>query len=182
MAIKTYLFLCSLICASALSAQHPPSPDFLAALDAAQIDYFEPVEQQFRSIRNTANDFFPYEWAIRKKKSKLEIRYTILPSESNALDDIPHLKCLTTASHLASNEEHSVLSVHHFPPKQLREVYRADWGGIVYFQPKTAFSTRDHCKMLALYAEGKGMALIFFLFDDPEENLDISWANLRFRR
>ncbi|MEL6635895.1 MAG: hypothetical protein AAFW73_17145 [Bacteroidota bacterium] len=163
------------------TAQAPLPAAFVQQLDAAQIEYFEPVEQQFRPLRALQNAFFPCDHALRKKKSRLEIRYRILPNDGSPLSALPQLRCLTTATHLASNGAHSTLAVHSIPADQVQEQYRADWGGIVFFQPKTAFSTRQHCKLLALYAEDKGLALIFFLFDQADEAPGDDWTNLRFR-
>ncbi len=180
--LRFLFLLCFLGSAKLANAQAALPISFIHSLEAAQIDYFEPVERQFRRLRNTRNPFFTYDHALRKRKSKLEIRYAIIPSGQSPLSDLPHLKCLTTATHLATNEANSSLAVHSIPADQLQEQYQADWGGIVYFKPKTAFSTRQHCKLIALYAEDKGMALIFFLFDDPSEELENDWANLRFRQ
>ena len=163
-----------------LFSQVDLSGEFLQTLEAAQIDFLEPVEQQFKTIRTRSNPLLTCDLSIRKRKSQLEIRYAILPYSDTALDDIPHVKCLTTAMHLASNSENSQLAVHSLEDLPLRQQYNADWGGMVYFQPKRGFSNKRYCKMLALYAEGKGMALVFFLFDDTEDDPG-DWAYLQFK-
>ena len=64
--------------------------------------------------------------------------------------------------------------------QQLQEEFNADWGAIAFFQPKKEFSTKEHCKMVAIHAEGKGNVYIFYLFDDPQTDLEELFATLRF--
>ena len=59
--------------------------------------------------------------------------------------------------------------------------FNADWGQVIFFQPKSVFSHKAHCKMLALYKEGKGMAFVFFLFDKGTLELDRRFLALRFK-
>ena len=51
---------------------------------------------------------------------------------------------------------------------------------IAFFSPKDLFSEKEHCKMISLYKEGKGMTYIFFLFDEITEEVDMQKYCLKY--
>ena len=80
----------------------------------------------------------------------------------------------------ADLEDEEARMVLHEMSKEDLESYQADWGAIVFFQPKRIFSDEDHCKMLALYREGKGIVYIFYLFNKASEEVDLQKNCLSF--
>ncbi|MEM9823942.1 MAG: hypothetical protein AAF985_22850, partial [Bacteroidota bacterium] len=51
----------------------------------------------------------------------------------------------------------------------------------VFFQPKASFSRKQHCKMVAIYKEGKANIFVFYLFDDLSVDLNREQLqNIRF--
>ncbi len=107
----------------------------------------------------------------------MEIRFVLSEVDSTFQ---PHVMATSLLTHLASNEEEYAVSVLSLSEKELQDHYHADWGLEVYFRPKRGFSDKLHCKMLALYAADQGMAYVFFLFDDPDEELERQQYILQF--
>ena len=93
---------------------------------------------------------------------------------------MPHIYFATKAINIARNTDETVLSIHSMKTTQLKEDFNADWGAIAFFKPKLEFSDKQHCKMVAVHAEGKGNIYIFYLFDDPEIDLEELYSNVRF--
>lgn len=164
-----------------VQAQDQLPASFQALLDQGQLDFLTPTEQQFKIKSAKPNAFFSTDLLLQKKESGLEVRYAILPSSEHPFDPFPHLKSLTTATHLASNSEQSLLAIHNIDDQILQTVFKADWGGIIYFEPKAQFSKKRYCKMLSLFKEGKATVFLFFLFDDPEEVPEYGTIGLQFK-
>ncbi len=180
--IVCLLLLCCL-CTVVAKGQVECPADFKRLLQGAQIDFFEPVEGAYKGIALPRHHFQPCDFAIRSRKEQLEIRYLIVPFQneaSNPVAQAPHVHCMRLVSHLASNDEQAVITILSIDEAELRETFNADWGKLFFFQPKPGFSERSHCKLLALHAEGKGTALVFFLFDQPSKELDNRHVALRF--
>ena len=82
------------------------------------------------------------------------------------------MRCFNKANSVATNDEDARIAYHEMP-KEEREKYQADWGATFFFQPKDIFSKKKDCKLITLYAEGKGIAMIFYLFDEASEEIDL---------
>ncbi len=173
------IFGISLQCSAAQSLDFAR---FQAILQAAQLDYVAPLENAYRPVAVAPNEFHTYEYAIQSTSRDIEIRYSIKQFTEVAApaNEVPHLTCLAIANTLADNTIDQAIAVHGIPKKELIEKYNADWGAIVYFQPKTQFSDKTHCKMLTLFADGKAAVYIFFLFDEPSDELKHQMYTLRF--
>jgi hypothetical protein len=159
------------------------SKDFIKKLEQTQIDLFTPTEGKYKSRRPSKNDYQKIDHQIFSKKENLEIRYAILPfDEKDQRTQVPHIDFMRVVTSTATNEnEEALISVHQIGETELKEHFNANWGNIAYFQPKIRFSDRKHCRLLGLYAEGKGMVYVFFLFDEPSQYLDNRLQALRFK-
>ncbi len=180
--IGIFIF-CSLF-AHLLAAQIDYTPRFTRLLEAAQLEFYEPLENNYKdvSVWKDAAQYQSYDFAIRSRRNQLEIRYLIQPyNEQNQLFTAPQVEAVRLAMHLATNEEESIISGLSMDEGELKSDFNADWGKVFIFQPKKNFSNRTHCKMLALYTEGKGMAFVFFLFDQPSQEVENRFVALRFR-
>ena len=177
---KLLIFLCC-IGVYSVGAQNLVVENFQQLLLQAKLNYIAPLEQSYKVIPVEKNDFHVYEYAIRSKSKDLEIRYSIESiEEDKQTSDIPHIKCFSLVNTLADNQQDQAIAVHNISAKDLSEKYNADWGAIIYFRPKSAFSTKSHCKMLSLFAEGKADVYIFYLFDEPSKEVDQQQYTLRF--
>ena len=163
-------------------AQIKMNTDFEAILKEAQISFNEPTENLYKTKKGYKNPIYNCNFAIKAKKSDLEIRYAfnqINPQESQ--NTFPHIISMNTANHIASNHENSEIVVQSITDEDLKKNFKADWACVFYFTPKTSFSNKRNCKMLALYKEGKGLVYTFFLFNKPSIELDHQFYSLSFK-
>ena len=157
------------------------SEGFNQLLIDAQMEFVYPLEAGYKDIPVYRNGFQRYDYAIRSRKEKLEIRYIIVPyEEHNPKTHFPQVGSMRMLTNLASNNQDLLVTGLDIEAEQLKEEFNADWGKVFFFQPKAGFSRKLHCKMLALHKEGKGTAYVFFLFDDPGRALDHRFLALRY--
>lgn len=169
--ILLFFLLCSPTNSWGQEINLPPS--FQAKLDAVQLQFVEPQDDEFRGVRIDSTHTMPYDYAYKVKKKKLEIRYYILPFKNpdSPFNSIPQMHLMRYLTNIATNEESAMTAVHSISDSELIDAYAADWGIIATFPPKISFSSYPHCKLLSLYKTDRGMAFVYFLFKDP--NLDI---------
>ncbi len=159
-----------------------PAP-FLELLQKTGIEFYEPLEAGYKDIEPWPNPYQPCNFAIRSRKEDLQIRYLIEPWKDNdPISANPHVAIFRTLSNLATNADEALISAIQPTSADLHKDFNADWGMVYFFQPKKGFSDKPFCRMVALYKEGKGMAYIFYLFDNPaNEALDRRYMALRFQ-
>lgn len=173
----------SLICPAPLPAQKLDLPDtFLQKLETAGIELAIPLDSDYRDVSVRRDAHLRYDFAMRSHREDLEIRFLLIPyDERQPATAMPHIQATRAASTAATNDEEAIMTVLSVDDRLLAQCH-ADWGMIYLFTPKIGFSDKRLGKMLALYREGQGTALIFFLFDDPGNTAaDEREVALRFR-
>lgn len=156
---------------------------FEAKLNSLQVDFFAPLEAAYKDVPvvKSAEKFQAYDFAIRSRKEKLEIRYLVSPLADNDLAFLPpSANFMRILTHLASNDEEHLIAVHSMSNDALKN-FGAEWGKEAVFTPKAVFSDKKHCKLLMLYKEGRGNIYLFFLFDEASEALDNRYYALKFK-
>ena len=143
------------------------------------LEFLAPLENSYKKIKASESIIVDFDFEIKAKKGDLKIGFALFPEGKNALT-FPHIKVSNMAFSAATNQDQEARLVLHEMSKEDLESYHADWGAIVFFQPKKIFSDKDHCKMLALYREGKGLAYVFYLFDEASEEIDLQGNCLSF--
>ncbi|MEM6380964.1 MAG: hypothetical protein AAF705_22520 [Bacteroidota bacterium] len=114
--------------------------EFKAALQAAQLDFYEPLENSFEPTEIRTNDLQTYDFAIRSKKEKVEVRYAILPAAEQSQFFQPNIHFASKAISLArNNEEASEMVFHSVSHQDLLNTFNADWGAAVFFKTKSTF-------------------------------------------
>jgi len=180
-----YFLLLCLFCGSHLSAQLAITPDFQTKLAATGLSFLTPVEHHFKNAKVYKNNLQPYDFAIRQKKDKVEIRYLVIPDTGIIAGGYPHINFGNRTMTLASNEDDEVastISVLQLSEKTLTEKYHADWGAISFFTPKKSFSDMRHCKMVGLYREGLGYVYTFFLYNNVNVDFNAGYDLLEFEK
>lgn len=177
------LLFCLLPGANSLHAQRVDlSTDFSRLLAQTDAELLLPLDTDYRDVFVQDNRWLNYDFAIRSRREKMEIRYALIPYRPGDRSFFaPHVKAMRTAMQLATNDEHAVVTALSVPEDELQDNYGADWGKLFVFQPKPDFSRYTNCQMLALFREGKGMAYVIFLFDKAPFQLDSRHLALRFR-
>ena len=166
---------------SSLSGQVELTYSFEQLLEENQIEFIYPVENRYKVLKNLKNDFFAPDFAIKSRRDKLEIYYSYKQPNSDQLAGIaPHAASFKTAIHLASNDENSIITKLSIDPQTLEDQFNADWGKVFIFTPKSAFSNRKYCKLVALFKENIGLFYVYFLFDENSREVDNRFYALRF--
>jgi hypothetical protein len=167
---------------AALTAQKVDlNDDFNQLLAEVDAQLVLPVETDYKDIRPLKNRWMDYDFSIRSRKERLEIRYKILPFEvENRTFYAPHVKAMQVMMQVATNNEEAVVSALSLSDQSLKEDFRADWGKLFTFTPKEEFSTKQTCQLISLYREGKGMVFLFFLFNKPPMELNYRHLALSF--
>jgi len=155
---------------------------FLNKLKQMSLAFVEPTDSDYRDVIILKNDIKKYDFAIRSRKEKIEIRYILeVEKEPKLSSQLPDIQFFKTLTHLASNDENaSPMAVHSIPENELNNDFQADWGKFAYFQPKGDFAHWRHAKLLALYKSGKGMVYVLFLFDKPTPSLNNRFYAVQF--
>ncbi len=168
------LVLCS---ALPLRAQESFFGRFSYLLEEAGLDYLAPADAGYREINTAKNSFRPSDYALYSRHEKMEIRFLIEPVRDTENIVNPQMRSVALITHLASNDEEAAIAVHHFPGAP----FHADWAKAFFFRPKQVFGEWRHCKMLALYKEGRGMAFVFYFFNEADKMLEDREVMLQFR-
>ncbi len=154
-----------------VTAQHKLPDRFQGQLDKMQIDIAIPTEHSFKAKKVKSQEFWSADYVLRSKKSKVEIHYSLIPSEV-ADQLVPQVFTTTTLANLARNEEkYSDIAFHKIPGNVLSGTFNADWGAIAYFRPKYKISRFQYGKLLSLYKANRGFVQVLFLFDSGEEDI-----------
>lgn len=159
------------------------SEEVQSLLQRAQIDIVTPLEADYRSVNisERLSKYQPYDYVLRSRKEKLEIRFLIQPTDTTQHFYFPpNANFMRTITHLASNDEENVVAVHSMAEEDLVEIFNADWGKEALFTPKEKFSGHSHCKLLMLHKEGIGDVFVFFLFDFPNDTWEKRYHAVRF--
>lgn len=131
------------------------------------VDILLPTDAGYKAYKLTTDHYQPCQFAIYSRKEKLELRYLLEPFDSSSAElSLPSLFTGRLLLHLASNDDDTVIAGHVLEEATL-QAYNADWGKVFFFRPKNSFSTRKYCQLLALAKKDKGIALAFFLTDNP---------------
>ena len=181
--MKLILPFSLLFISSFLLAQKIEYPEnFQALLDSVGVEFYEPSDAGYRDYEPLENRWQPCHFAMRSRKEKLDIRYYIEPwNDDIPMSSQPNVNTFRTLTMVASTDDDEVISGIQPTKKSLLEEFNADWGMTYFFKPKTEFSEKPMCRMMALCKEGKGTVFIFYLFDDPgNEALDVRKYALKF--
>lgn len=176
-----FLFVCLPV---VLPAQRIEVSDrFNQLLSQVEAQLVLPLESDYKDVEPVKNRWLDYDFSIRSRRERMEIRYKILPFEERDKSFFaPHVKAMQAAIQVATNDDAYVVSALSLSEKSLQEDFQADWGKLFTFVPKAEFSHRRTCQMITLYREGKGMILLFFLFDKPPMELDYRHLAVSFER
>lgn len=164
-----------------LPAQVALTPRFEALLEQAGLEFITPLEARYKPARMDRDPFQHYDYAMRSRLEKMEVRYIVKPYEADdPLCEFPVISATRLVTHLATNEEDYVISEREIAPDILAKDFNADWGRQYFFHPKPHFADTRHCELLALHKAGRGTAFVLFLFNEPSRELGNRFYALRF--
>lgn len=175
------VFILGLCLSVNLHSQVDLTPSFNHLLQKSSLSFVTPLDAGYRSISVKKDHLVPYHFSIYSNQESMEIRYIVEPFQPNDKSFIaPQVKATSLMMSLATNDDEYVVSSFRLSPEYAQEAYHADWGCEFFFHPKEAVSYRQHCKLIALFKEGKGMAFVLMFFDDAPDTLDSRSVALQF--
>ncbi len=156
--------------------------DFEEKLATVNLLINHPLDAGYEQYPVDENQYQNYDLSIKSKVEGMEIRYYVLPySESDTLSMSPDVLCLRASTAIAVNDDEALMTMLRISRQELRESFGADWGILYFLTPKPGFSNSKFCRMLALHKEEVGSVLVFFLFDDPNnEAIDLRFPAVKF--
>jgi len=164
-----------------LSAQPELPPAFRQKLERTGLELLWPTEARYREGYVPREPFEHYDFVMYSAREGLEIRYAIHPwDDADPATQAPQLLAMRAAATVATNDEAWFITMRPLDQQEL-ELFRADGGVVYFFRPKEQFSGRKHCRLLVIYREGKGTALVYWLFDEADNPaIDLRFLALRF--
>ncbi|MCB9283143.1 MAG: hypothetical protein H6563_03640 [Lewinellaceae bacterium] len=143
-------------------------PAFQLKLEAMQLEIFRPLDSDYQPVAPQPGDFQEYDYIIRSRSEKMEIRYLAIPYREDQWDSqYPHILATRMVTHVATNAEDAPISLLSLGTTEL-DAFHADWGVVYFFTPKDQVSERRTGELLVLHKEQRGTILVFFFFDDPD--------------
>ncbi len=174
------LLLSAMICLPSMAQPNLPRA-FRQKLQRCGLELLWPTEARYRSIYVATTPIQYCDYAMRSAREGIEIRYAIYPwTADQPASQHPQLLAMRAAASVATNDQAYLITMRYLNEQELH-TFGADGGVVYHFKPKAAFTTYRHCRLLAIYNEGRGTALVFWLFDQPNNPaLDLRYYALRF--
>lgn len=192
-----HMILLLFIFTISISANTSKSNDFTQTLNEHNMIFTMPKD--FKQISIKDNENVSYQHAIKSKKVKLEIRYSIFSlkeklkeykewensNKKNSILTDPNQHYSIFSQVVIENiagSENSKLTL--FDKKNVKDEFNADWGGTTLVEPKSDFGKGyKYALITALHKDNIADVYIFFLFDDlktVQKEITQTFYNLRF--
>lgn len=136
-------------------------------LSAIGASYYPPLDAGYSPIKTLEEPFWGSHFFTFSRREQIAIKIVV----DTTLQSYPNIQLGRWLAQIASNEPEDVISRVPLNPGVLLDQYGADWGGLYFFKPKFSSTFYSECKLLALYKEGKGMIILFFLFNEFTDQL-----------
>ena len=117
-----------------------------------------------------------YQYAIKHKKEKLEIRYSITPyvkpvKETNKViigsENLYKAFTLTVLMNIVNGKKENIFSGEILDKTKAKSDFNADWVAIYVMKPESDFAKNyKYVHLLTLYKKNAGQVYIYYLFDD----------------
>ncbi len=154
--------------------------DFTVLLDNAPIEFSKP--QGWFKVFPYRDDygFGDYDLVLNSEDKDMQIR---LKYYSNNPDKVqyPDFEFSRMMTHIATNDDQSLLFFKGIESLELARKYRADWGALATFTPKENFSDKQRGKLLSLFHEQFGFIQIIYLYNGSSEQVYPFMEIMRFK-
>lgn len=147
---------------------------------------------QTSSFTKSKNDLdIKADYCIENENKELKILYSLIPSHNSKIKIDELYRSITFQTIVKLNKENLHSSnkdlLTEFNSSSVSNEFNADWGATSSFVLNTNKKV-DHynfCIILALFKEGKGLVISYFLFNDEEKGLKLveeNFHNLIFKK
>ena len=166
-----------------LSAQQlelPPA--VMQKLEATAASITMPLDAGYKLFPASSNPFQQYDFALKSGQEDMEMRYFILPHDDrDTVSMSPDVLSMRASVSVATNNENAYISMLPLTEQEAASTFGADWGITYLFRPKVEFAAYQHCRLMVLYKERIGTIMVFFLFNDPNnEAIELRYPAVRF--
>lgn len=152
---------------------------FTRALEQAEIEYAEPVEQWLHVTLSPRHEFMEYDLVLQNDRNDFEVRYCI-DNKHRTSDIPPSIAVSRLLASIASNAETEAITVKIPTDDFLKQAFNAERGMIAYFTPKFEFSEKTYGALLSLYSADRSAIDIVLLYQDPLYDPLTMFRNIRF--
>jgi hypothetical protein len=143
------------------------------ALTQMELDFFIPVENQFKFSKLRTSEFFDYDTRMVARNGEMEIFIALHPDgEDDLTTYFPHLEYQRLLANLVPNDDNQEVLVIGWREQKLKDK-NADWGAESYFTSRKEITHFPHTKFISFYKEGKGMVVMLYCFDKPDALPDL---------
>lgn len=152
--------------------------EFNRAMKTIGVTFKKPAQFNPVPLIMEAREDVDYLYAIKHKKKKLEIRYSLFPyinqkNESGktiaSSDDTYKLFTYTVLLNIAGDED-KILRAGEFDKDAVKEEFNADWGSSNLVEAGNPFGDGyKYAMIVALFKSGSGHIYITYLFDDYKD-------------
>ena len=143
---------------------------FTDLLDNHSLTFKQP-EEWFKLEPLQEDDYAAYALVIRSEDPAIEIRICYIPNTPGS-HYLPNFDFTRLVTNISSNEDMHMLFLKGIDPTELEQTYRADWGGIATFKPKSEFSMMERAKLLSIFNENVGTIQIIFLYNGTSTQIN----------
>jgi len=165
---------------------------FTSLLDEAGLNFQLPEASQRIDVER--NEFFPYEYAVRKDNKSMEIRYSIRPlsrieidyeDPHNAAPEPNHIFAMMFTA-LIGQLSNSGSSPHReYSEEDAKTKFNADWAGLSVFDLEQGYSADyKQAFLVAMHKNNLSDAYLVILFNDYQSikpELEQVMKSLRFK-
>lgn len=153
---------------AALHGQPELPSAFRQKLAQSRLELLWPADARYRAGYVPRDPFEHYDYALYSAREGLEMRFAIHPWSAKApASQQPQLLAMRAAASVATNEDEWVITMRLLEEEELAP-FGADGGAVYFFKPKAQFAPTPHCRLLVIYREGCGTALVYYLFTQAD--------------
>ncbi len=172
--IIAFFFLLALLSTSSIAIGQRDfihTKKFQKKIDRLGLFYYQPTEAWLHPVKPTSDDYGPFDLVLESSDEDIEIMYRFKEATSkNNLVSHPQLDMFQYVANLASNDQHTNITLTEIEHSVLDTVFNAQWGLYADFKPKQSLTHLPFCRMLAIYKEDHALiySMIFYEEEVPE--------------
>lgn len=144
---------------------------FQKKIDQLGLFYYHPTEAWLHPVKPRSDDYGPFDLVLESSDEDIEIMYRFKEiNDKSNLASHPQLDMYQYVANLASNGQHTNITLTEIEQTVLDTVFNAHWGLYADFKPKESLTTLPYCRMLAIYKEEHALiySMIFYEEEVPQ--------------
>ena len=153
---------------------------FTEALQAQNLEYYEPVEQWLHVAGERHDQFMTYDLILENDRNDLEIRFRLRPAAESELLP-PNVEITRLLASISTNSEVSEIHMSIANPEYAKSEFNAESVIFASFTPKPEFSRRPLGSLVSIASGEYGAVDVIILHYDETYSVEDSFRNIRFK-